>query len=356
MGAITEVYVDPSIAANSGTGTIGDPYGDLQYAFDTKARDATNGDRFNVKAGTAEVLTATLSLTTYGTPTSSAPLWIQGYTSAANDGGIGEISGNATYKIMAAQDWMVVRDMKVGNCGNNSIWTGGGYCVYHNVEFHGNTSTGDGVAPGAACIFVGCAFHDMEGTMLSGSRSKCYYNAFYEGAATCVAAYHTGNECQVVGNTITLKSTARGVDNDGQSNCVIVGNSIWAAASNQQGININGVNNLIMNNLIEGFSASGGEAILIGNSSFKSYFIGYNSYYNNATNINGTSYTSLGGDASLSASPFVNGAGFDLRLTPAARLRAFPNTFKGSGLATYLDQGAVQAIQSMRRSRAILIG
>ena len=39
--AITEVYVDPSIAGDSGVGTIGDPYGDLEYAieqetFDTK--------------------------------------------------------------------------------------------------------------------------------------------------------------------------------------------------------------------------------------------------------------------------------------------------------------------------------
>lgn len=81
--AITEYYIDPAIDANSGTGTIGDPFGDLQYALDTVTRDGTNGDRFNVKAGTAEVLTAALSLATYGTPTEAAPLVIQGYTSAA---------------------------------------------------------------------------------------------------------------------------------------------------------------------------------------------------------------------------------------------------------------------------------
>ena len=57
--AITEVYVDPAINGNSGTGTLVDPYGDLQYALDTKARDSTNGDRFNIKAGTAEVLAVT---------------------------------------------------------------------------------------------------------------------------------------------------------------------------------------------------------------------------------------------------------------------------------------------------------
>ena len=62
--AITNYYVDPSINANSGTGTIGDPFGDLQYALDTVTRDSTNGDQFNIKAGTAEVLTGTLDFST----------------------------------------------------------------------------------------------------------------------------------------------------------------------------------------------------------------------------------------------------------------------------------------------------
>jgi len=357
--ALTEVYVDPSIAGDSGTGTVGDPYGDLQYALDTQARDSTNGDRFNIKAGTAEVLTATLSLTTYGTPTATAPLWIQGYTSAANDGGIGEISGNATYKIIVALDYMHFRDLKIGNCGNNAILTGGASVEYSNVEFHTNTNTGTAVAPGAGCLFQGCAFHDIEGTMLAGNRAHVLYCSFYEGSATCVAAYTTGNWDALIGNTITVKSTAKGLDNTGQSNITCCGNSIWAAGSNQSGIVIKGVCNVYLNNLIEGFSGSGGEAIYIGDSLYKSRWIGYNSYYNNATDINGTAgtnYISLGGDASLSASPFVDGANFDLRLTPAARFRAFPSTFKGTGLATYMDQGAVQAIQSMRRSRAVMIG
>ena len=90
--AITNYYVDPAINANSGTGTLGDPFGDLQYALNTITRNATDGDRINIKAGTAEVMAAAISLTTYGTPAQAAPLIFQGYTSAQGDGGIGEIN------------------------------------------------------------------------------------------------------------------------------------------------------------------------------------------------------------------------------------------------------------------------
>ena len=54
--ALTEIYVDPSIAADSGTGTIGDPFGDLEYAIEQTTFDTTNGTRLNVKAGTDDFL------------------------------------------------------------------------------------------------------------------------------------------------------------------------------------------------------------------------------------------------------------------------------------------------------------
>lgn len=74
--ALTEVYVDPSIAGDSGAGTVGDPYGDLEYALEQVTRDATNGDRFNIKAGTDEILEFALDvIVDYGTPTRIAPLF-----------------------------------------------------------------------------------------------------------------------------------------------------------------------------------------------------------------------------------------------------------------------------------------
>ena len=99
--AITEIYVDPSINADSGTGAIGTPYGDLEWAIEQATFDTTNGTRINIKAGTAEILAASLdtalnsaSPSAAWVPTPTAQLIFQGYTTAAGDGGKGDIDGN----------------------------------------------------------------------------------------------------------------------------------------------------------------------------------------------------------------------------------------------------------------------
>ena len=83
---------DPTdVKCTQAAGTALLPFHTVQGALDLTTRNATDGDRINVKAGTADTLNATLSYTTYGTPVSGAILIIQGYTSTAGDGGIGEI-------------------------------------------------------------------------------------------------------------------------------------------------------------------------------------------------------------------------------------------------------------------------
>lgn len=116
--AMTEYYVDPSIAANSGTGTIGDPYGDLQYALDNITRDTTDGDRINIKSGTAEVLSSAIDYSTYGTPTIAAPLLYRGYASTAGDGGIGEIDLGGNAHSNTAVSWC---DLKIHNFSSFAI-------------------------------------------------------------------------------------------------------------------------------------------------------------------------------------------------------------------------------------------
>lgn len=122
MGTPTDYYVDPSIAGNSGSGTIGDPYGDLQHALDSVTRDSTNGDQFNIKAGTDEILSAALDLSTYGTPSKSARVFFRGYTTSKGDGGIGGISGGGSVAILAATvQYITWRDMHLHNCGSADI-------------------------------------------------------------------------------------------------------------------------------------------------------------------------------------------------------------------------------------------
>jgi hypothetical protein len=138
-------YVDPSIDSDSGSGTIGDPYGDLQYALDSIYQDTTNGDRINIKSGTAEVLTGTLDYTTYGTPSISLPLHYEGYTSAEGDGGVGEIDGDGLYSIhdQSTFEGMHFRNLTLGNCGYNSVLEIDRFCGVHFCKIH--TTSGNGV-------------------------------------------------------------------------------------------------------------------------------------------------------------------------------------------------------------------
>jgi len=93
--ATTQTYVDYGSGSDAtGDGSIGTPWKTLQYAFDHLTRDTTDGNQVNLKAGTAHVNSAALDLATLiagGALSTTAPLIIRGYTSAANDGGMAEI-------------------------------------------------------------------------------------------------------------------------------------------------------------------------------------------------------------------------------------------------------------------------
>ena len=129
--ARTEYWCDPSIAADSGTGTVGDPFGDLQYALDNITADTTNGDTINLKAGTAEVLSAKLDLSTYGEPIDrNSGLAIRGYATTAGDGdleagtGIAEIDCNGFAGIgSSTSTGLHLIHLKIHNCGSNTAVT-----------------------------------------------------------------------------------------------------------------------------------------------------------------------------------------------------------------------------------------
>ena len=153
---MTENYVDPSIAGNSGTGTIVDPYGDLQYALDNIPRDTIDGDRINIKAGTEEVFASAISYATYGTPTYDAPLIYQGYSSVAGDGGIAEIDlgGNAL-----AGDFVNYADLKVRSAGSGISGFDIGYATATNVWFSDTGATLGFVL--SECSLYRCVFSDF---------------------------------------------------------------------------------------------------------------------------------------------------------------------------------------------------
>lgn len=323
MGTPTQIYVDPAIAADSGTGTIGDPYGDLQYALNTATRDATNGNQFNVKAGTSEILAAALSFTTHGTPTATAPCIIRGYTSAANDGGIGVVSGNGSVACINSGSLSFIKliDMRFTNCGSATVITLSGNNIIVNCEI--DTTTGSGVSMNGS--IMGCYIHNIAGSGVTGNL-LCYGNTFRNETNDFTQAILASNVSLVLFNIIDIDGASHGVNFNGDSNTVLF-NSVFSNGGTGTGIRNGSTSHeqtVIVNNTVQGFSGVGGIGILVAGQNAD--VVGYNLAFNNATNysLTGDINASLGNNDTAGASPFTN-AGSDDFDPIAGLLASYPS-------------------------------
>lgn len=347
--AITQYYVDPAIAGNSGTGTIGDPYGDLQYALNTITRNATDGDQINIKAGTAEMLAAAISYTIYGSPTAAAPLIFRGYNSEAGDGGIGVINGSGSYAVSASKDYVHYIDLRLTNCGAQIIVRIGNHGSIVNCEVDTTSSIGiyiDGAGRVAGCYVHDCTSHGIYTTAVS-SVSGCFVAAC-GGNANNYQIAAEANLGLVWNNICAPPVVASGIYLNGYGVSVI-GNSVYGTNGTGRGINVAAVANpALLNNIVEGFSGGGGVGILFASGAVLSMYHS-NAVYNNTTNVSGTpKFVGLSANNDvLSGSPFVNAASgdYDINGTVAGVTEdAWPLTFPGiASTAPKADKGAVQA-------------
>lgn len=314
--AITEIYVDPSIAGDSGDGSIGDPYGDLEYAIEQETFDTTNGTRVNIKAGTDEVLAANLStaLADTGTsvawvPTEAAPLIFQGYTATAGDGGICGIDGDGSVPIFsnANTDYVFFVNCHLHNTGSNAILLLDNFCGVLGCEIDNTTTTA--MTFGNHTAVVGCYIHNVGGKGIEASAGTLVFaNYFADGSNE----FTLGVEVETTG--VVLRNRFKLADEAGAiklgPHCYAIHNSIFSDGSDAKGIAVDG-NDLcggIINNLVEGFSGSGGIGIDYSIAGSHLIFSGGNSVYNCDTDIAamaGHLFYGLGGDESLSASPFA---------------------------------------------------
>ena len=315
MADPTETYVDPSIAANSGAGTVGDPYGDLQFALDTITRNSSNGDRFNIKSGTDEIMSAAIDLTTYGTPNNIAPLIFQGYATAAGDGdfaagtGIGGISGGGSVSVFASTtlDHIGWKHLHLHNCGANIIVNGDR--EFHFIECEIENGTAGGVDVEQFSRVIGCHFHDIDGAAVNVSfYTLVYGNYFANGGKTMDPAIKmSGQGTDVCCNILSLDSSSNGIEITQEGNAVF-GNSILSSSGTGNGVLLTATKSsaVIINNLIEGFSGSGGVGLSI-NSSRKLHTVRNNAMFNNTTDIStpgDIDFWDYEDNESLSATPF----------------------------------------------------
>lgn len=349
--AYTEYYVDPGGGNDTtGDGTIGTPWKTVQHALDTITRNATDGDRINVKAGTADTLGAALSLATYGAPVGASPLIIQGYTSAAGDGGIGEINGAGSYAIISTTGCIRFADMKLGNCGSAVILTMGELSEIWNCEVH--TTSGIAVIPGMTMRIVGNWFHDCTGTLVIDNNGSqiIAHNYFDVGATTSIIELGSGGMSILFANIIYLSGADTSVNGvhltaHGQ----FVAHNVIVSSNANTGRGIYGQYGFafLENNIIQGWSGAGGDAIQTDTVST----LAANAYYNNtAHETDGASakwrYMPKASTA-LAATPFVDvsNGDFDINGTVIGITEAaYPTAYRGLvSTSPKADVGAVQA-------------
>lgn len=350
--ALTHYYVSPASGNDTtGDGSIGTPWATVQKALNTITRNATDGDQVNVQTGGTDTLGAALTLATYGTPTAAAPLIIRGYTSTAGDGGIGVISGAGSYAILGGtNDYIHLVDLRLTNVGGNVAVTLRNYCSVVNCEI--DTGTSRAIDVGGLLTVERCHVHDFSSHGIYCTSGQAYIarnhvedcgasTAHYQIAAETVGVNIVGNVLRPATGTSGLYINGNGVRASG--------NTIFGTSGTGRGINVADKAGLVItNNIIEGFSGSGGTGITF-NAAAVCALYHSNAFYNNATNVSGTPKVAgvTGNNDTLAASPFVDGANgdFDINGTVAGVTEdAWPSSYLGlASTSPKADKGAVQA-------------
>jgi hypothetical protein len=285
MGALTQIYVDPSLNSNSGTGTDVDPYGDLQYALNTATRDGTNGNRINIKAGAAEVLSAILNFTNFTTPTSAvAPIVFAGWD------GVGVIDGGGGAMISTSAH-MHFRDLEIKNGGSSTlVATAGAGCSIIRCKIDNTSGIGIDLG-GANCLVSECEITDCGQGVVCGAAQGTIVNNYFKFGTNrnfTTALQNTATGIQICErNTFSVGTSGSALLING-TGMRFVSNSILANGSNGAGIVLNSitrsVNMAIENNVIEGFSDPGGRGISFINTTSVPLRYAHNACFNNETN------------------------------------------------------------------------
>lgn len=339
-------------------GTTSLPWRSVQGALDLTTRDATNGDQINIKAGTAQTLAAALTVATYGTPTTAAPLVLRGYTAAADDGGEAEIN-TVTFQLFAATvpvatgliDLYIYGTFTTGAL----VVLGVGALVYRcRIVFTFSSGYGGALKVGTNSTIAGSFLRNVTSSGTAqcvemGATSKiigCYVvteNITY-------GVYTNAAGCAFVNNIIVQNSTARGAIFTA-NNAVIVGNTIYSSGANTNyGIQFGSFGgderSVVVNNIVQGYSGAGGIGIYAGTTPEFPNIVFGNAVYNCTTAY------SIGGaiadnNDTLAASPFVDAANgdFDINGTVAGVTEdGWPASFiELASTAPKMDKGAVQA-------------
>lgn len=364
LGTPSEYWVEPD-GTDTGAGTSGNPYGNVQYALDqigTSPGQGADGDILHVSAtsGADDIVpSGGYDLATYGTPAAGRPLILQGFDSTAKDG-----------------DWDTQTGIAGIDCDGNSMWAGSNYdniCLRH-LKIHGR-STGTCIDLDNNVLIIECEITGTSGSAVDIDLGGLVWNCWIHDIGAYGVRYHNANGgrayfnylsndgtndfasglqvanqyCEAVGNIVSVDGSSEGIRIDGVLS-VCAHNSILSSSGTGKGIYIAAnadVDAHIHSNLVEGFSGAGGVGIDTSAITTTSIpVMTNNGCYNNTTNYSNTAeFVGLETDnESLSSSPFekVGADSFSNRVSYFAA--ADTGSVRGGGYPDSLrrDKGAVQ--------------
>ena len=261
-------------------------WADLQYALDQTTRN-TSGDRFNIKAGTSEVLNGTLSVSSYGTPSFNGPLVFQGYTTTSEDQGKATISGDGRYSVWysTGYDHINFLDLRLINSGNNRVLFFDDSCSLIRCEVSGSTTA---LVESDSYTFVSqCYFTD--GTAISLNGSNCIIeHCFFQNTGTTDFTTAAGSwYITILRCFFYLDNASKAIEMPNLAGIKAENNSILSNGGTAYGILFDTGTNLpgaAVNNIVEGFSGAGGRGYNWTAVSRDYRYFKYNAAYNNTTN------------------------------------------------------------------------
>lgn len=366
---------DPTdVVCTQADGTTTLPWRSAQGACDLITRDSTNGDQINVIAGTSQTLSASLSLTTYGTPTAAAPLVIRGCTATADDGGQGVLDGNAgDFTIIAGRPVdLVLRDLRLRNTAGANVLELGARNQVYNCEVDTTAANVSlvGISTNANCIVAHCYIHDVGRGIQTGYGAGQYRNNYIVPLSLSGAhgILNNGTSTDTFEGNV-VKCSHAGAYGYAANNTnvaqVLAGNVFYnTAAGTTVGVLLNdnaaGTGQTSINNIIVGWSGAGGVGI---RHDGRPGVVGHNAFYGNSTNETYAldPLVDLAGDVILAADPFVDAANGDFSLTAAAKTalasKGWPLAYLGAHANTVpnLNIGPIQMAASSGSSGAVRI-